>query len=251
MSAHSLSLGNADVSEADDSIVCWTRMHSEAGQALARIVERKEIERRAGGGLFFWGVGNPPPAAVPMLARMGRAIPAYFSIMKSKPKARDVRPSTVLVWRRFVDSHGILRDLPDHVLVTSRASSRPYHYALVCRSERPLSLGDFGPFNPSDWRNVGGAGASVGASQVTALLRRTAWSSDGDYRISMRADLVGGCWVKLLDYVELSAADSKLLDAALNEADWLSLVTRIRQTTKTDSGRERRRNIDQLGLFPT
>ena len=43
-------------------MVCWTRMQAESGQNIEVIIARKELERRTGGGLFFWGVGNAPIA---------------------------------------------------------------------------------------------------------------------------------------------------------------------------------------------
>ena len=60
---------------AQPEYLCWTRMQVEAGQALESIIARKEIERRAGGGLFFWGVGNAPSTAINALARLEIAIP--------------------------------------------------------------------------------------------------------------------------------------------------------------------------------
>lgn len=86
--------------------VCWSRMQAEAGQSLDAIVSRKEHQRRAGGGLFLWGVGNAPPASMKALAHMGREIPVIFSIMKTKPRAIDAAPARTVIWRRYVDSSG-------------------------------------------------------------------------------------------------------------------------------------------------
>lgn len=76
-----------------DEYICWARMQAEAGQGLDEIVARKERERRAGGGTFFWGVGNAPAAIVNVLARAAMPVRAIFSVMKSRPKAVDVSPS--------------------------------------------------------------------------------------------------------------------------------------------------------------
>lgn len=241
--------GTPALSDRED-VACWTRMQSEAGQGLARIFARKEIERRAGGGLFFWGVGNPPATATVTLARAGVIVPVYFSVMKSKPKAQDAAPERVVSWRRFVDAYGVLRDIPSHVVVTSRVSSRTCHYALVCKSNGPLALNDLGAFNPSDWRNMGGTGAPVGASQVTALVRRIAWSSGGDYRVAIRAHLAGGYWVKLVDPVEVSAADRAALEAVPTDIDgWMSLATKVKQGSGQGIGTGRLAAPGQLGLF--
>ena len=153
------------------SYVCWSRMQTEAGQRLESIVDRKELERRAGKGVFLWGVGNAPPLIAGTLARAGLPIRVIFSIMKSRPKLVDVRPSKVVVWRRYIDASGVERDLPPHTLVTSRAETdtgpKRAHYALMCYSQDPLELRVGGAtFDSTAFRNAGGTGAPVGNSQV-------------------------------------------------------------------------------------
>src|ERR1700722_16707363 len=103
--------------------LCWTRMQAEAGQSLERILMRKEEERKCGDGLFLWGVGNAPSRLVPALARLRSEIPAVFSVMRSKPKAVDTTPGCLLAWTRYVDAFGIVRDLPDWSIVTSRGET--------------------------------------------------------------------------------------------------------------------------------
>lgn len=236
----SLAIGHAE------ERICWTRMQTEAGQGLARIVRRKDLERRTGGGLFFWGVGNAPSRAIPALARTAAAIDVLFSVMKSKPKAQDVAPSRVLAWRSYVDFDGVVRPLPRNVLVTSRAGSRDHHYALMCRSEAPLGLSDEGPFDPAAYRNYG-AGKAVGPSQVTALLERCAPYGASHYRVAMRARLTGGFWVKLVDPVELTNAAREALDEELADEDaWLELVRYVRSHGRPASSV---RNCAQAPLF--
>ncbi len=203
-------------------------MQAEAGEGLSHIVRRKDLERRAGAGLFFWGVGNAPSRAIPALARAGEAIDVLFSVMKSRPKAHDVAPSRVLAWRSYVDIDGVVRPVPAHVLVTSRAGARDCHYALVCRSNAPLDVSDEGPFDPAAFRNYG-AGGAVGASQVTSLLERCAPDGSSDYRVAMRARLTDGFWVKLIDPIELTGAVQAALDEKpADEHAWLDLVDYVR-----------------------
>lgn len=212
-------------------------MQAEAGEQLARIVRRKDLERRAGDGLFFWGVGNAPSRAIPALARAAAAIDVLFSVMKSRPKANDIAPSRVLAWRSYVDFDGIVRPIPAHVLVTSRAGSRDYHYALMCRSDVSLTVADEGPFDPSAFRNFGGGGV-VGTSQVTALLERCAPNGFSDYRIAMRAQLTGGFWVKLMNPVEVTEAGRAALDEEPTDEDsWLDLVGYVRANCRAASAR--------------
>lgn len=229
-------------------IVCWTRMQAEAGQGLERIMARKELERQANGGTFLWGVGNAPGAEPARLAREDVPVDVVFSVMKSRPKAQDANVSDLNVWRGYVDQFGRERQLPIGTLVTSRAgdhSATPRaHYALMCRSERALGIGDLGPFDPTAFRNVGGRGAPVGASQVTALLRATGStpSAAAGYRANFRASLTGGYWVRLTDPVRLGTAAAAAAVVRLSEVDalctggWLELVAELRRGPRRHGG---------------
>ncbi|MBN9023308.1 MAG: hypothetical protein J0H08_14695 [Rhizobiales bacterium] len=233
-----------------EEFVCWSRMQAEAGQALDAIVRRKEMERRAGRGSFCWGVGNAPATMTNALARLGHPVLAIFSIMKSRPKAVDVQPARIFAWRRYVDSTGCVRPLPRHVLVTSRADSaggpKDRHFALMCWSNEPLAIQRGVPFDPSAYRNAGGTGAPVGASQVTALLRR---SSEGvgatGYEANMCAWLADSYWVRLTDPVECDADIDEIgaLDVSSTSA-WLAYVDRVR-----DGDRQRHAAAVQTDLL--
>ncbi len=214
--------------------VCWSRMQAEAGQSLDSIIARKELERRAGGGTFVWGVGNAPAAITNVLARAEIPVRVIFSIMKSRPKSIDLAPQRVLVWRRFIDAHGAERPLPAHALVTSRGDSpggaKKVHYALMCRSDEPLSLRRGEPFDPTPFRNAGGTGAPVGASQVTALLRRVAdTNGQSAYEANLIARLTDSYWVRLTDPVELDEAmKAELARIPTIEPDqWSRAVSKI------------------------
>lgn len=249
MDASSAADGSARCEHAEASdIVCWTRMHAEAGQELSRIVERKELERRAGQGTFFWGVGSAPPNAVPVLSRTDNMLPVLFSVMRSRPKPQDVAPDRVLAWRRFVDHSGVVRSLPPHALVTSRATTRAYHYALVCRSDRPLALTNLGWFDPAAYRNIGGTGAAVGASQVTALLRKSGISQAKSYLVAMSAFLFGDLWVKLVDPIELGAVErAEVRDVGpLDPVSWIEFARHIRYSRPSAPCA---RDLDQPRLF--
>lgn len=221
-------------------VICWSRMQADAGEPLEVIVARKEAERRAGDGLFFWGVGNAPARAIAGLAQVQQRVDAIFSVMKSKPKLADTVPSELYVWRRFIDLNGIVRPLPSGSLVTSRGDIRGgvkrRHYALVCHSADPVVLGDFGSFYPSAYRNVGGTGAPIGASQVTALLKPCAVETAvSDYRINMRAVLTGSYWVKLADPVLIDGSKRALWERRMfslppaDVATWRDFVSELRE----------------------
>lgn len=241
---------HAAVARTSDEYVCWSRMQAEAGQALDAIVRRKELERRAGRGSFCWGVGNAPATMTSALARLGQPVAAIFSIMKSRPKAVDVSPSRTFAWRRFVDSNGAVRSLPRHVLVTSRGDSaggpKDRHFALMCWSDTPLAIERGVPFDPSAYRNAGGNGAPVGASQVTALLKRASnGSGETAYEANIRAWLSDSYWVRLSDPVvcDVDMAEADDLDASSTSA-WLEFVDRVR-----DGDRQSHDAAAQAGLL--
>ena len=233
--------------------VCWSRMQAEAGQGLEDIVARKELERQAGGGQFLWGVGNAPAAATSALARTGCRVPVVFSIMKSKPKQIDVAPSRTVVWRRYTDATGVERALPPNTIVTSRGDSasgrKRVHYALMCYSKNPLAIERGCPFPVAAYRNASDTGAPVGASQVTALLRRTDEpSTTSDYEVNLRAWLTASYWVKLSDPVEVTGEVKRRMAAAtsLDIRGWLSLAQEVRLT---DLPSQRSRTTEDLLLL--
>lgn len=215
--------------------LCWSRIQAEAGQSIEQIIERKERERIAGDGIFYWGVGNPPAMAIRDLASVGSEVSVVFSLMKTRPRESDLFPDRVAIWRRYVDTHGMARMLPEHVLVTSkmRASAAPrnVHYALVCRSDAPLRLQRGVLFNHHAYRNVSVRRARVAPSQVTALLEPTGASArHGSYEENMRARLVGGYWVRLTDAIVRSPSTLDKLSgcADLPPDEWETLVCALR-----------------------
>lgn len=223
------------VPDAAAEVICWSRMQSEAGQGLASIITRKECERLAGEGTFFWGVGNAPALLANVLARLRRPVPVVFSIMKSRPKHVDVAPGRTVVWRRYIDAEGVERDLPAHALITSRGDSasgaKKVHYALVCRSDVPLILKRGQTFDPTAYRNAGGTGAPVGASQVTALLQRVRPDHPSDhYEVNLEASLTGSYWVRLTQPRELTEQQRISIEGLQNctSEQWRELVSSIR-----------------------
>lgn len=206
----------------------WSRMQSEAGQGLEAILARKEAERLAGG-TFWWGIGNSLGKAARIAAvEAGGELPVLFSVMRSKPKAVDLAPDVTLLWTAYLDHDGKERPLPSHVVVTSRGGARDVHYALVCRSETPLVLGEHGAMDPRRWRTL--AGKAPGASQVTALLTGDHLTAveGGDYRSGFRAVLVAPWAVWLATPRILTDVDRSILDAWRPGEDWPALARRLR-----------------------
>jgi hypothetical protein len=178
----------------------WTKMGVESGEDLGRIVQRKEAERVAGKGRFWWGIGNSLGSAVRDDARaQGGALPVLFSKMLGRARPADTSPDAVWRWTGWEDEFGRIHDVPSHVKVLSRgALLKEKHYALVCFSDKPITLASIGPrFDPKLCRTR--SDKAPGASQVTALLRGSPDAHlEGPYEIAFRATLVEPWAVKLV-----------------------------------------------------
>lgn len=173
---------------------CWTRFGPEAGESFSDILARKETERRAGKGIFYWGIGSAVGRALKALIAHVDEPEVLFSPIKSKPRTADASPANVVRWSAGRGLFGEPTLLPEHVRVTSRWDpERPdaARYALVCASAEPLHLEDHGELCFGSLRNFC-SGAAVGVSQVTAVVRNeTAPRSSGrTYDVALRASLV-------------------------------------------------------------
>jgi len=220
------------MSSASPRFVCWTKMQAEAGQDLTDIFRRKEYERKAGNGVFFWGIGSSLDFS--RLRSSGR-VDLIFSKMLSAPKSEDRDPESVLVWRKYLNAAGQEVDLPPHVLLTSKATTKlgpkKRHYALVCYSDKELILADEGEFDPTLYRNAGQNGGKVGFSQVTSLLEKTPEApAPSRYRVNFRAELRRPFLVRLCDPVLLEPEDRRRVEdhQAGEPSTWLRFATQIR-----------------------
>lgn len=201
----SQSSGDA-VAELPD-VFCWTRIGAEAGQSVDQILARKEAERCANGGIFHWGIGNSIAPAMRELLSSGECPEVLFSPIKGRPRPMDLSPPRIVAWTAGETLDGELIELPDTVLVTSRGGAAPgigNHYALVCSTDWPLGLCDSGILEFDSLRNLI-SGNPVGASQVTAVVRRLNAVGPGDYLVAMRARLVAPYFLRLRRPVEVLA----------------------------------------------
>ncbi len=177
----------------------WTKIGPEAGETLEAIVARKERERQDCNGVFWWGIGNSLGQNVVAAARAnGGALPVIFTRMRTPPKKIDVAPAQTWRWLAWEDERGDRHEIPPCTLITSRApTGNRRHYALVCRSETPLNIGDGSRrFDHTRCRTL--AGKAPGASRVTALVDGSVdGQSSGLYEICFSATLVEPWFVRL------------------------------------------------------
>ena len=227
-------------------IFCWTKVGSEAGQTLPEILYRKELERRAGGGTFCWGIGNSL-GQVLKLARNSVSeedIDILFTPMKSAAKAIDRSPEELLLWLSYWDELGNLINLPKHMVVTSRRMSqsgrtKKSHYALLCSSKHEINLMKDGTkFDASLARNFISCN-TVGASQVTVLVRylgRGFEELSKPYRVAFRAKFYDVGFIKLAEPVKIQGCIAKLY-AKLNEVksvqDWERTVSLLKSEARS------------------
>ncbi len=99
---------------------CWTRVGVEAGQPLESIFRRKEEERAANGGLFFWGIGSAIGPSIAELVRQSPQPEVMFSPIKSAARSVDAKPESVVAWTSAQRFDGSKFVLPAQALITSR-----------------------------------------------------------------------------------------------------------------------------------
>lgn len=195
---------DTDISAQLPQLFCWTKYGTEAGESILSILERKERERVASGGVFLWGVGNAIGPSLEALVATTKQPQVIFTPMRSRPARHDVAPSATAEWHRGYGLDGDPFEVPATARVTSRVSeSRRYHYALVCRSDEPLTVREASaPWFASDHVRNLRSGAHVGASQVTSVVKRVAcglrWEPTS-YRVAFAADLVAPYFVRLTE----------------------------------------------------
>lgn len=201
----------------------WTKFGTEAGQSIADILLRKEEERQANGGTFFWGIGNAIGPSVIELLRRHDSPEVLFSPIKSTPRRVDEAPESVVAWTAASDLDGKHYTLPARSLITSRLNlGRQRHYALVCWSDAPLKgtslASSFGTIHSAALRNIL-SGRSLGGSQVTSVVVREPRNliRSPQYDISLRARLVPPY------FIQLGSPQPIDVDCAL---DWTRAVDR-------------------------
>lgn len=226
------------------SVFCWTKMQAEAGQPLEMIIARKELERVAGGGVFFWGIGNSLRPRIKELIRHTSEPKIFFSPMRSKPKIADHSPNTVVCWTEYLDLDGRRHALPPYALVLSRGNTprgmKAKHYALVCRSDEPLSMKRMGAIDTGHCHNWRSANHLVGTSQVSAVLEHHhSEVRNTQYEVVIRAALVAPFFVTLVNPVLVTPDWKQTLDALPeilpSARDWMSLVSQLRHSCKPSS----------------
>jgi hypothetical protein len=182
---------------------CWSRFGTEAGEPIEEIFARKEVERLSNDGVFLWGIGNSVAPGLAELLRLCEQPEVLFSPIRARPRPVDVSPAATFAWTAGEGLDGNRYEVPEAIRVTSGSScpdeAPRSHYALVCSTDEPLSISDFGRVTFQELRNLV-SGRNLGASQVTAVVKQAEEPSqqDGtDYVVALRATLVPPYFVRL------------------------------------------------------
>lgn len=222
---------------------CWTRFGTEAGQAIGEIFERKEQERTANDGVFFWGIGNAIGPSIRELLRRTAIPEVLFSPIRSAPRLADAKPPSVVAWTAAETLGGEPFQLPEHSLVTSRYdpnAPKESSYALVCFSPRPLNESRCDEqIALAKLRNLR-TGRPVGASQVTAIVEsmNIAAVEAPKYEVLIRAKLVEPYFLRLRGPLLLSKTDQ--------DVDWETTVQGVWQRRLFESRRQSGTKIQPL-----
>jgi hypothetical protein len=199
---------------------CWTRFGVEAGESSESILNRKERERVANRGIFLWGIGNAVGGSMRELLRTGTKPEVLFSPIKSPPRLADSAPPATAAWTWGVTLDGDPFRIPEHSLVTSRydpARPRNEHFALVCQSYEVLTRSSRKEeLLISELRNLV-SGRPVGASQVTAVVRREHLEplKQTRYQVIIRAELVYPYFLRLRGPVMLDKSADNWIEEGL------------------------------------
>lgn len=184
-------------------VFCWTKFGIEAGELPLSIFQRKELERCRNGGTFLWGIGQSVSPSLPELLRVTSTPEVLFSPIRAAAATHDVSPAQVVLWCDAIGYDRRRFKLPEYSIVTSRmdpARPRSGHYALVCEAGSPImELGSKNHYLALDALRNLRSGTPLGASQVTAIVRRTCATTQtgAEYPVVARARLVYPYLVRL------------------------------------------------------
>ncbi len=156
------------------------------------------------GGVFLWGIGTSIWPSLRALLSVTKSPSVLFTPMLSPAASIDVNPQFVARWSAAVGMDGSEFDIPEHSIVSSRFNPgrQRRHFALVCSSDDELcdNSADGPLLYRSELRNFVN-GTALGASQVTAVVRRVASSNrqERPHRVAFTATLAYPYLVELLE----------------------------------------------------
>jgi hypothetical protein len=213
----------------------WCEIGPGASEPLKHTIVRKEAERIAGAGEFWWGLSSSLGIGVEVMAeRNGGTLAVLFSKSKNTETKQISEVRIWNAWRSVLhpDQQG---RIPGHIIVTSGRDpkKRQTRYALICHSPVKLALGNVGFCDLAQCRRVKGRdqvavlrGAQLFTKQEPLISPRGSFSQS--VSIALEATLFGRCYVQLENSRVLTDAELDNLLQFQEGNDWLSLVKKLR-----------------------
>jgi hypothetical protein len=229
---------------------CLTKFGPEAHETTNQILLRKDLERRSGTGThineFWWGIGEKGTAeSISHLIQHYSATSILFSAIKNQTLP-DKPPSHVFVWRKYrpLATYTGLRNIPDHVLITSSilrsdGAMKQSHFALVCKSTGTVARRQEGIFSNSHYKNLKKSGVlgstRRGQRTTTPLVKWTNQPvsvAECDAIIDFSASFQVPNCVELCDSnrvpISMIVSLNQKIAGGLSVAQWISEVAQIR-----------------------
>ncbi len=206
----------------------WNVIGEDASEPLSHILIRKEAERLAGNGEFWWGLGTALGDVASVAMANNGLLPVVFSARQPKTYTSDLSAQIWNGWESTRDGNS--GSLPSHVLITSAYDPRKEGdalYALACRSSSQLVLHDH-VFNPAQCRTLK-SGVSPYYAQRAAVLKGELAHARGSYTKGFAAELVAPWYVKLTDSRLLTSNELAVIRRFEPGDDWLGLVQWLRR----------------------
>lgn len=237
---------------------CWTKVGLINGEDFATTVLRKEWERLSGGGRFLWEVNRPLGNHAHLTERNCGNLISVFSPASAKPKSVQKKPEDALLWNAWIDSGGQLRPLPSHVFLKSATHQssgdrKKAHFALVCSSLQPLTIGSTLKVFPDLLRNVG-SGKRLGAALSSVIVDQVASTNRREGRhhpVALIAKLESPFFVRLAQPTLVKLRDLAEVDNASRVGDFETYMTLVRRLRSRPLVKQARGFVGDLFDMPT
>ena len=214
---------------------CLTKIGRYSGQEAPQILRRKELERQAGDGVFWWGVGESKCPAIAHLRKRMRPPKVLFIWQRQHAKQPKAARLLFETYERGVEKG---YSIPEHVLMARSEVKKGSYFALVCRGARPLTESINVKLNLARYLNLkndGQVGNRPGSNQNTLVLvenPRQPTEIDS-YTVIFEAELVEPFCVRLSGARELSMGEADRLDDVTKSGqgldEWASCVQTLRR----------------------
>lgn len=206
-----------------------TKVTDQSEERYEHIRARKEAERTAGNGEFWWGIGvSLGSNGIRAAKDAGEQLPVIFVRNRTHTKQSQVPAARKVLWTKWESEDGEWVDIPLHVVITSAADkNHDRQHALVCRREDPIKLGGT-RIDLSKSLTIGGGRFDKSQLSTALLSGDPLPQPDGQYFADFDAELVNPYCPRLGSPRELRSDEYQSLIDWREGHDWLDLVGKLR-----------------------